>query len=100
MRGGLSFFDINEEMSRDAIAVHGEDPFGLPQIGLESLLHLPTVWSCQHEGDALFWWASRSRGEEEEYGRTEGREKLEHRPYDVQHDSLLASDTLIALAID
>ncbi len=64
MRGGLSFFDINEEVSRDAIAVHGEHPFGLPQIGLESLLHLPTVWSCQHKGDAFFWWASRSRGEE------------------------------------
>jgi hypothetical protein len=99
LRGGLPFLDINEEMSRDAIAIHGEDPFGLPQSSLESLLRLPTVWPCQHEGDALFWWAGPSRGVEEEGGREEGREKREN-GYDLQHDSVLASDRLIALAIE
>ena len=41
--GGLPFFDIDEEMSWDAVAIHGEDPIGLSQGSLECLLCFATV---------------------------------------------------------
>ena len=43
VRGGLPFLDIKEEMSWDAVAIHGEDSIGLPQGGFESLLCFTTV---------------------------------------------------------
>lgn len=42
MRGG-SFLDINEEMVRDAVAIHCEDFVSLLQGGFDGLLCLTTV---------------------------------------------------------
>jgi hypothetical protein len=43
MHGGPPFHDIDEEMSWNAIAIHGEDSIGFPQCDFESLLCLTTV---------------------------------------------------------
>jgi hypothetical protein len=43
VRGNLTFLDIDEEMSRDAVAIHGEDSIGFPQGGFERLLCLTAV---------------------------------------------------------
>jgi hypothetical protein len=43
MRGGLLSLDINEEMSWDAAAIHGEYSIGLPQGGFKSRLRFTAV---------------------------------------------------------